>query len=106
MNIAKYLAELKNMQENFLEFLEDEGNIEENLNNLKIKITDMKILDNKHDFNFFIYFISYICSNYCHNPTFYIKIEQTLQFFKEDKKGEKSQIIGRYKQNLFYIIKL
>lgn len=77
---------MKSNQENFIEFLDDEENIKENLNNLKIIFEDMKIQDNKHDLRLLLHFISILCNKYCHSPTFFSKIKPTLQLFKDEIK--------------------
>ena len=110
MNIAKYLTEMKNIQENFLDFLENVENIEESFNNLKIKFENMKIRDNKHDFRLFLHLISSISDNHFRSPTFLDKIERVLQHFKDDIKNyySNSEIFNIFSQNkriLLFLIK-
>ena len=83
---------------------------EENFKNLTIKFEDMKIRDNKHDFRLFLHFISSICDNYYHSPTFISKIEITLQHYKEVNKNynTNSGIFNIFKNNkriLLFLIK-
>ena len=110
MNVAKYLDEMKDMQETFLEFLENIESIEENFKKLKIKFENMKIRDNKHDFRLVLHFISSICDNYCRSPSIFDKIERILQLFKADIKNyyTNSEIFSIFKQNtrlLLFLIK-
>ena len=65
MNIAKYLDQMKNIQDNFLSFLENGENAEDTFNNLNI--------GDEHDFKLFLHFISSIFDNYYHGPTFFAK---------------------------------
>ena len=101
MSISKYLNDLKTIQENFLEFLENIENIEENFQLLQIKFEDTKIRDNKQDLRLFLHFISNICNNYFHGPTFFFKIEQTIRFFKDNIKKyySNSEIFNIFKEN-------
>ena len=101
MTISKYLDEMRNIQENFLEFLENVENNDENFNNLKIKFEDMKIQNNKHDLQMVLYFISNICANHFRCPTFFDKIERILQYFKADikKNYSNSEIFKIFEQN-------
>ena len=71
MNIAKHLAEMKSIQEDFLEFLEDDKSIDKNFENLKIKFEEMKIQDNKHNLRLLLHLISSICNNFYRSPNFF-----------------------------------
>lgn len=101
MDITKYLDEMRNIEEYFQVFLDEEENIEKNLNNLNIKFEDMKIRNNKHDLRLLLHFISSLCDNYYRSPTFYIKIERILQIFKDEIKKFylNSEIFNIFKQN-------
>lgn len=91
MNIAKYLDQMKNIQDIFLTFLENGENVEDTFNNLNI-------LD-EHDLKLFLHFISSICDNYYHGPTFFDKIKLMLQHFKDDiiKYYSNSEIFNVFK---------
>ena len=102
MNIASHLDELKNIQDSFLEFLENSGNSDESYNNLKIKFEEMKIRDNQHDLRLLLHFISRICEDYGRVPSFFSQIERTLQLFKDNIKKYYSNSEIRRTSEYFY----
>ncbi|KAK8841567.1 hypothetical protein M9Y10_027191 [Tritrichomonas musculus] len=84
MNIDKYLDEMKCIQLQFLEFIEDDENVEENFQNLCFKLENNKIRDNKHQFRLFLHHIASICVNHHRGQNFFGKVERVLQLFKDD----------------------
>ena len=86
MSFQEYLDMMKDIQENILNFFEEEAKSEENFLNLKTKFTITKISDNKYDLLLLLHLISKILDNYHHFPNFFSKIEKILQIFKEDIK--------------------
>ena len=110
MDISKYLDEKRSIQESFLEFLENDEKIEENFDNFKIILDNLKILDNKHEFRLILHLISSICDNHFRGPTFFDKIERTIKYFKDHINNyySNSEIFSFFKQNkriLLFLIK-
>lgn len=76
--MKKYLDEIKNIQVNFIEFLESSENDEENFQNLILIFEDFKMQENKSNVRLFLLFISNICSNF-----FFIKKVWKLLFSRQ-----------------------
>ena len=86
MSFQEYLDMMKDIQENILNFFDEEVKSEEYFLNPKTKFNNTKICDNKYDLLLLLHLISTILDNYHHFPNFFSKIEKILQFFKEDIK--------------------
>lgn len=83
----EYTDKMKQIQNDFLEFLEKEDNIEENYQNLTKLIKDQKIGDNRLELRSFLHLISKIAKNHYRNPNFFDKIKQILQNIKNSIKN-------------------
>ena len=82
MSMQEYIRNMKNMQMNLLEFLDEEGDSEEIYQNLVNFIQDKKILENTHMLDSFLYLLSMICNNHNRSINFFTKVQQILQFLK------------------------
>ena len=107
-SIQQYLEEMKNIQNNFLAFLEDESNIESNYQNLKKLFEETKIHNDIHKIKSFLHLLTKIANNHHRGPDFNRKIERILQIFQDDiKKFPNSEIFNIFKSNkliLLYLI--
>ena len=63
MDIEKYLDKMRSIQSNFLEFIENDENVEEEFQNLILILKDKKIRDNKHDLNLFLHHVASVGAN-------------------------------------------
>lgn len=86
MDIDKYLDLMKNIQNLFLEFLDNDENADSAYSNLIKIFNEEKIKENSHLLDSIIYFISTVANNHRRSPNFFPKIEKILKFFKEEIK--------------------
>lgn len=86
MSIQQYLDGMKKIQENLLDFLENEENEEENFQNLNSIFADLKIPDDPHMFKSLLYLIAKISNNHHHEQNFFSKIFKILKLFINDIK--------------------
>ena len=80
------MEELKKIQGCLLNFIDDEGDIEENFQNLQQLLDDQKIKENKKDFKLFIQLVTTIANNHHRTPTFFSKIEKILKLYENEIK--------------------
>ena len=72
MNVNEFLEEMKKIQTNILEFLDNGDNIEEKFQNLINIFDDIKIHDNQFKIKPLFYLILHIFSNHHHKSEFFI----------------------------------
>ena len=109
-NVEKFLEEYKSIYDKYLNFIENEENIEENYMILTQIIEDAKIKDFQHKLRLFLRMVISIANNHQHCPNFYAKIDKTLKYFKDDIKKYflNSEIFSIFKSNkriLLFLIK-
>ena len=95
--LREYLDKMKGIQVNFLRFIDENDNTEENYGNLIQLLIDHKIKEDKYDLKSTIYLIVKISNNHVRNSDFFGKIKKILQYLKSD--------IAKYYSN-FEIFKL
>ena len=64
MSIEKYLEEMKNIQENLLDYIDSETNVDDKYQNLKNILEDIKIHDNQFEIKPLLYLIVKISNNH------------------------------------------
>ena len=84
MDCPKYLDKMKKIQENLLEFIDNEDNVEEKFQNLINLLKDQKFRDNENDLKSFLYLVLRIANNHHRKEGFFNKIERILTFFKDE----------------------
>ena len=84
MKSNENLEEMKKIQENIIDFIENEDNVEEKFQNLLNMIKDFKIRDNLYKLKLLVHLISKISCDHHRGTNFFSKIEQILCVFKED----------------------
>ena len=101
MSFQAYLDTMKDIQDNILNFLEEEVNSEENFLILEKKFKDTKISDNIYDILSLLHLISRIWNNSYRFPNFFSKLERILLIFKKDIKKyfSNSEIFNIFKSN-------
>lgn len=108
--ILEYLETKQKIQESFLDFLDNETNIEENFQNLTTLLNDQNIRDNKQELRLFFSFLMVISNNHHRGNYFFSKIERILQLFTKDIQSNYSntEIFDIFKSNkliLLFIMK-
>ncbi|KAK8846928.1 hypothetical protein M9Y10_019497 [Tritrichomonas musculus] len=97
MNFEEYLEEMKRIQKNLLDFLEcnDENATLTNI------FEDNRFHEDKHELISILHFVLKISNNHHRDENFFSKIEEILQFFKEDIKTKlsNSEIFNIFKSN-------
>ena len=109
MNIEKYLDEIKSIQSGFLEFIENDENVETNFQNLFLLLEDKKIRGNKHALRLFLHHVASVCANHHRGKDFFDKIMRVIQIFKSEiskyyLNSEIFSIFKRYKRILLFLI--
>ena len=101
MSFQAYLDTMKDIQDNILNFLEEEVNSEENFLILEKIFKDTKISDNIYDILSLLHLISRIWNNSYRFPNFFSKLERILLIFKKDIKKyfSNSEIFNIFKSN-------
>ena len=99
--VENFLEEYKSIYDKYINFIESEENIEENFMNLTQIIVDAKIKDCQHKLRLFLRMVISIADNHQHCQQFYAKIDQTLEYFKDDIKKYflNSEIFSIFKSN-------
>ena len=99
-NIEKFLEKYKNIQEAFLEFIDDEENIEVNIQILKQLLGDTKSRDYKHHVRLFLSLLLQISNCHHRGPNFFSKIDRILHLFSDDiKKYNNDEIFQLFQSN-------
>ena len=101
MDVHAYLEEMTKIQENLLEYLDNESNTEELYQSLTQNFNDTKIRDSKYKLQSLLHLISKIVKNHHRLPSFFMKIEEIILIFKEDLKKyfSNSEIFNIFKSN-------
>ena len=97
MDISKYIEEMKNIQVSFLNFIDNE----EDIQNLIKNFDEIKIHDDLHKINLFLHLLSQISNNHHRESDFFNKIEQIILLFKNDMKNyyTNSEIFNIFQDN-------
>ena len=82
MNFQEYSNKMKDIQSKFLEFLDNEDNIEENYENLINLIKDQE--RNQHEIKIIVNIIATVTNHHHRSPNFFDKIERLLLFLKKN----------------------
>lgn len=99
MEYHKYINEITELHQDFLCFLDEENQNEENFNELITNIEKHKYQENPEKFKLILHLISQISNNHHRTPTFLRKIEQILSHYEEFIKSSIT------KQELFEIFR-
>lgn len=102
MNIEKYLAEMIDIQQHILEYLDDETNSNKNYQNLKDIFEKINIHDNQYELKSLLHLLLKISNNHHQKANFFDKIDQLLQLFKDDIKRYYSN--SKVTKGLFYFL--
>ena len=81
MSIEEALMHMKEIQNSILEFIENQGNIQESFQNLVSFFNNQKIKDNKYDLLSVLHLLNNIAKNHYHVISFFDKIDEILKFF-------------------------
>ena len=84
MEFQDYLAKMKEIQIQLLNYIEKDQNSEENYQNIIKLFDDKKIRDNKHELKSILNLLLKISNNHHRGPDFFNKLEQILRFFKNE----------------------
>ena len=87
MDVNEYLKKMKEIQQNILDFIDQNDDIETNFQNLNYIFDEQKIGSNKHDLKLILHFILKISNNHHRTACFFNKIERILKFFKNEITG-------------------
>lgn len=109
MTVQKYLEAMKNIQNNLLEFINNDET-EENYQNLISIFTDQKIQEDSDQLKSILYLICKVSENIYRPPKFFSKIERILLFLKESIKrsflnSEIFDIFKKQKRILLFLFK-
>ena len=103
-----FLKKFKSFHAEFLGFLENEESTDEKFQNLIRLLKETKIQDCEHELRLFLHMLVEVSNNHYRGPNFFNKIEQILQFFKDDiKMYSNKEIFNIFKSNkriLLYLI--
>ena len=83
-NIQEYLEKMKNIHQNIFEFIEDEDDSEDKFQNVKDILINNIIEDKQDEFKTFLYFLSKISNNQQRTANFFSKLEQIIEYLKDD----------------------
>ena len=83
MCIQKNLEEMKLIQENILNYIEEESNIQEKYGKLQNIIVDLQIRNNQHIFKQLLYLLLKLANNHHRESNFFNKIEQIFILIKK-----------------------
>ena len=84
MNYTEYLVKMKNIQQNILEYIENEDDSEYKIQNIIDIVTKNKIVDDRYELIPFLYLITKISNNHQRSTNFFSKIERILDYLKDD----------------------
>ncbi|KAK8876569.1 hypothetical protein M9Y10_006786 [Tritrichomonas musculus] len=92
----------------FLQYIENEDDLEESYQNLLKSFNDLKIEENKHDLLLFLYIISQVANNHYRSNDFFEKIEKIIVHFKSSIKTyySISEILQIFEENKRMILML
>ena len=80
------IDKMKKIQQNVLDFIDNNDDIEENYENLIKSLNNQKVEKDSHIFKLFILMISKIAENHYRNLNFFNKIELILSYYYNDLK--------------------
>ena len=83
MNIQEYLDILKTIQNDIINFLDNEDNIEENFQLLRDIFEEKNIFNDKHKLTLILHLLVILSNNHFRTINFFSKIERILLLFKE-----------------------
>ena len=104
-----YLQKMQGIQKTLLNYIEENGNTEENLHNLISILEESKICENKHELQSLLHLISKIGNNHHRGLYFFDKIDRIFIYLKDyiKKYFLNSEIFNIFKSNkrllLFFI---
>ena len=101
MSAEEYLNEMKTIQNFFLNYINNEANVEENYQNLIQILDDIKIYENQHKVKSLFYLTIKISNNHYRGSDFFNKIEKILLLFKDKMKKyfSNSELFHIFKSN-------
>ena len=101
METQEYIEQKKEIQQNILEFINDESEIQIYLYKLKNIFKNMQLKKNTQELILILRLISKITKNHHRTPTFFEKIEQILTIFKKPIQTylSNSQLFNIFKNN-------
>ncbi|KAK8895685.1 hypothetical protein M9Y10_013569 [Tritrichomonas musculus] len=99
--MQELLDQFKEIQNNFLDYIDDESNEEDKFQNLKALLDNFQLRNDSQKLKAFLYLILKISNNHHRNSTFFQKIEQLLLDYKNDimKFYSNSSIFNIFKSN-------
>ena len=71
MNIKDFLEKMANIQQNILEYFDDEDDSEDKFQKIKVILTNNKIKDSQHELKPFLYLLSKISNNHQRSSNFF-----------------------------------
>ena len=86
MDYKNYLSEKQKLQSAFLEYIDEEEEIEEHFQNLIKLIEDQNIKKDINEFRLLLHFINNVSNDHYRTKDFFSKIESILLIFKYDFK--------------------
>ena len=101
MSIDGFVEKMKMIQNDLLDFLEDESDAEDKYENFINLLSTQEIIKDQYKFKGLLYLINSIGNNHQRSPNFICKIERLLRQFKEDiqKYFSNSEIFELFKRN-------
>lgn len=78
MDPEHYLEEMKKIQENLLNFIDEETGVDENFQNLKVVFDEFKTVDDKNILKSTLHLLSRVIDNNHRGPSFFDKIEKII----------------------------
>lgn len=92
---------MKETQQKIIDFIEDDEEIEEKLQNLRFFIDDLEIKKNIHKFRSFLYLVANISNNYHRSKDFFSKIAKIILILKNliTQKLTNSEIFNIFENN-------
>ena len=99
--IHEYLEIMKVIQENILNYIDEESNVQEKYCKLQNIIDDLQIRDNQHIFKQLLYLLLKVSNNHHRESNFFNKIEQIFILIKKDmtKYFSNSELFHIFKSN-------
>ena len=101
LEIKKYIEKKNDIQQNLIEFIDDDSNREFYLYQLNILLHDQQVTRDRYELISLVHLISRILDYHHRTPTFFTKIEQVILLFKSEirKSLSNSQIFNIFKSN-------
>ena len=95
--VEKFLEKFSSIQKAFLDYLENEENIDANFNNLIQFFEDIKIRECKCNVRLFLRLLLKVANHHHCVPNFFSKTYRILFYFKDDLKEYQSEDILHYR---------